>query len=166
MPGHLIAFSGLPGTGKSTVARALAADLGAVWLRVDSAEAAIAGSALAPPDLMDAGYAALYALSQDNLALGHTVITDAVNPINLTREAFANAAIEAGARFTQVEVICSDAAEHRARIEARHVRDARTPDWATVAARAYDPHTDPHLVIDTADDTPAASLAKLHALLA
>jgi predicted kinase len=38
---HLIVFSGLPGVGKTTVARALAARLGAVHLRIDTIEQAM-----------------------------------------------------------------------------------------------------------------------------
>lgn len=37
----LLIFGGLPGTGKSTIARLLAARLGAVWLRIDSIEQAL-----------------------------------------------------------------------------------------------------------------------------
>ena len=37
----LIIFSGLPGSGKSTIARALARRLGAVYLRIDTIEQAI-----------------------------------------------------------------------------------------------------------------------------
>ena len=37
----LIIFSGLPGSGKSTIARALAQQLGAVYLRIDTIEQAI-----------------------------------------------------------------------------------------------------------------------------
>lgn len=37
----LIIFSGLPGSGKSTIARALAQRLGAVYLRIDTIEQAI-----------------------------------------------------------------------------------------------------------------------------
>lgn len=37
----LIIFSGLPGCGKSTIARALAKRLGAVYLRIDTIEQAI-----------------------------------------------------------------------------------------------------------------------------
>jgi hypothetical protein len=33
---RLIVFAGLPGTGESTLARALAGEIGAVWIRVDS----------------------------------------------------------------------------------------------------------------------------------
>ena len=37
----LTVFGGLPGTGKSTIARALAAKIGAVWLRIDGIEQAL-----------------------------------------------------------------------------------------------------------------------------
>ncbi|HEY6734138.1 MAG TPA: AAA family ATPase, partial [Roseiarcus sp.] len=40
----LIVFAGLPGTGKSSVARELAGKLDAVWLRIDSIEQAIRDS--------------------------------------------------------------------------------------------------------------------------
>lgn len=54
----LIAFSGLPGAGKTTIARDVAARLGAVFLRIDSIEAALARSALRISPAEDAGYAA------------------------------------------------------------------------------------------------------------
>jgi predicted kinase len=37
----LIVFAGLPASGKSSIARALAQEIGAVWLRIDSIEQAI-----------------------------------------------------------------------------------------------------------------------------
>jgi adenylate kinase family enzyme len=37
----LVVFGGLPGTGKTTLSRAVAEALGAVWLRIDAIEAAI-----------------------------------------------------------------------------------------------------------------------------
>ena len=43
---RLIVFSGLPGSGKSTIARGLATKIGAVWLRIDSLEQAIRDSGL------------------------------------------------------------------------------------------------------------------------
>ena len=39
--GLLVEFGGLPGTGKSTLARRLAAGTGAVWLRIDEIENAM-----------------------------------------------------------------------------------------------------------------------------
>ena len=69
----LIVFSGLPGTGKSTLARVLATELRAVWLRIDSIEQAIRVSGVVDGDLRDAGYRAAYAAADDNLRLGMTV---------------------------------------------------------------------------------------------
>jgi predicted kinase len=42
----LISFSGLPGVGKTTVARALARQIGAAYIRVDSIEVALKSSSL------------------------------------------------------------------------------------------------------------------------
>ncbi|HVY02850.1 MAG TPA: AAA family ATPase, partial [Caulobacterales bacterium] len=114
-----IIFAGLPGTGKSTIARVLAAETGAVWLRVDTIEQAIRGSGVAGEDLKDAGYRAAYALAEDNLRLGRTVIGDSVNPWMLTRDAWRDAGLRAGAPVLEVEITCSDVSEHRRRVETR-----------------------------------------------
>jgi predicted kinase len=64
----LIAFSGLPGVGKTTIARDLARGLEALHLRVDSIEAALKNSSLRIHPAEDAGYQALIAIARDNLA--------------------------------------------------------------------------------------------------
>ncbi|WP_188904996.1 AAA family ATPase, partial [Deinococcus aerophilus] len=56
----LIVFSGLPGTGKSTLARSIAYRLHAAYLRVDSVEAALLHAGM--PKVTVEGYAAIYAL--------------------------------------------------------------------------------------------------------
>jgi hypothetical protein len=62
----LVIFGGLPGTGKSTLARRLAGELGAVWLRIDTIEYAIAdGDEIAAVGA--AGYRVAYAVAEDNL---------------------------------------------------------------------------------------------------
>ncbi len=65
-----IAFSGLLGTGKSKLARLLAGDPSAAWLRIDSIEQAIRASAVVPGSIEDAGYRAAHAVAGDNLRSG------------------------------------------------------------------------------------------------
>ena len=52
----LIIFGGLPGTGKTTLARALAEQLGAVFLRIDTIEQALRQSQAFAGSVDDAGY--------------------------------------------------------------------------------------------------------------
>jgi AAA domain len=64
----LIAMAGLPGTGKSSIARHLARRTGAIWLRIDSMDQAIWGSGTAPRDLLDWTYRAAQAVATDKEA--------------------------------------------------------------------------------------------------
>jgi predicted kinase len=136
----LIAFSGRPGVGKTTIARDVAARLGAVFLRIDSIEAALARSALRIRP------------AEDNLRAGLSVVADCVNDVASTRSAWADVAARSAARLLNVEVICSDAAEHRRRIEMRRpdLEGQVLPDWRAVAGRAFEPLVEPRLVLDTA----------------
>ena len=73
---RLISFSGLPGVGKTTLARALSARINAIHLRVDTVEAALKNSVLKIHPAEDAGYLVLKSLAKDNLLLGFDVIVD------------------------------------------------------------------------------------------
>ena len=64
---RLIVFSGLPGVGKTTLARPLAKHLQGVYLRVDSIEVALKTSSLHIHPAEDAGYLAGIAIARDNL---------------------------------------------------------------------------------------------------
>jgi predicted kinase len=160
----LIVFAGLPAVGKSTIARALAQALGAVWLRVDTIEHAIARPST---DVADAGYRAAYALASDNLRLGLTVVADSVNPLTVTREAWREVARQAGVGHLDVEVICSDASLHRRRVETRpadipgHVH----PTWLEVTEREYHPWDRERLLIDTARQDVSAAVATIRQAL-
>ena len=162
-----IVFAGLPGTGKSTVARALAAELSAVWLRIDTIEQAILASRVVDGDLEDAGYRAAYAVAEDNLRLGRTVIGDSVNPWMLTRNAWRDAGLRAGVRVVEIETICSDAQEHRRRIETRanEVPGLVLPTWQEVIDRDYHSWDREPLVIDTAHCNVEACVARIRATL-
>ena len=159
----LIILSGLPGVGKTTLARGLAQRTNAMHLRVDSIEHALAQSTLRIRPAEDAGYEAAYAVAADNLRLGRAVIADSVNPIELTRTAWRDVAASCDAPCMDVEIVCSDANEHRARVETRtpDMDGFELPTWGRVLARQYDPWQDDRIVIDTAGISVDAATAEL-----
>lgn len=163
----LIAFSGLPATGNSTIARALARKLGAVWLRIDSIEQAIREAGVVQGSIDDAGYRAAYAVAEDNLRLGRTVIGDCVNGWTLTRDAWRDVGTRAGVRIIEVEIICSDPEEHRRRVTSRsaEVPSPKLPDWNSVISRDYHAWNRPCATIDTAGRSVASCLEQIQAAL-
>jgi len=135
----LVIFGGLPGTGKTTIARELARRIGAVYLRIDSIEDAIRSAEALAGSVDDAGYRVGYAVAEDNLRLGRVVVADSVNPLGITREAWRRVASRAGTDAVEIEIVCSDAAEHRRRIESRQadISGFRLPTWDEVCARGH-----------------------------
>lgn len=59
----LIIFSGLPGSGKSTIAQALAKQLNALYLRIDTIEQAIRKADEDNYEMGPAGYFVAYSLA-------------------------------------------------------------------------------------------------------
>jgi predicted kinase len=149
----LIVFGGLPGVGKTAIARELASQLGAVHLRVDSIEQAIRDSGVASRSLDDAGYRVGYAVAEDNLRIGRTVIADSVNPLSVTRDAWVSVANRAQEDVIEIEVQCSDPEEHRRRVETRatDIAGLRLPTWDDVVCRDYHPWHRERVVVDTAN---------------
>ncbi len=157
----LYIFSGLPGVGKSTLARALARFTAAAYVRIDTVEQALRD--LCAIEVQGEGYRLAYRIASDNLGLGRSVVADACNPIELTREEWHRVALDAGARYVDLEVICSDPVEHRRRVEARaaEIPGLVLPRWQEVQARVYHPWTSEHITIDTAGQPADASVAGL-----
>lgn len=143
----LIVVSGLPGTGKSAVAAALAARLQAVHFSIDPIEDALLGAGL--PRSWETGVAAYEAarvMAEQNLELGARVVVDAVNDSEPARETWRLAAVHARAEVVFVLLTLDDEAEHRRRLDGRsrglaHVAE---PTWDDVRARAaaYEPWAD------------------------
>ncbi len=91
------------------------------------------------------------------------VVVDYVNPLAITRAAWGRVADNSDARIFEIEVICSDPAEHRRRVETRSsdVAGLTLPSWEDVLRREYQPWATPRLVIDTATRSVADVLAEL-----
>jgi len=146
----LYIFSGLPGTGKTSLGRLLAEKTGAVYLRIDTIEQGLRD--LCGFRVEGEGYRLSYRIARDNLMLGNDVIADSCNPIELTRREWEQTAEEAGGLYKNIEIICSDKKEHRARIEKRRtdIKGLELPDWEAVQAREYHGWTKEIIRIDTA----------------
>ena len=164
----LYIFSGLPGGGKTTLARHLARELSALHLRIDTIEQALRETHGRPLDGPE-GYLIAYRLAEDNLLLGMSVVADSVNPIHLTRAAWRDVAMRTRVPYVEIEVRCSDAVEHRARVEwrASDIPSLRLPTWDDVQSREYEPwDADRVIVIDTAGQTMSQSIESLNRALA
>jgi predicted kinase len=148
----LVVMAGLPASGKSSVARELAWRTGAVWLRIDSMDQAIWASGTAPSDLRDWTYRAAQAVAVDNLKIGRDVIADCVNDSQEAREGWSESGRRSGAEVLWLEIMCSDPAEHRRRVETRtsDIAGLALPDWDAVVKRGYDPWEWDRLIVDTA----------------
>lgn len=112
-------------------------------------------------DVGPAGYWVANALAASNLANGLTVVADCVNPVRESREGWRTTALRARAQIVEIEIVCSDAAEHRRRIETRKTDIAGLilPTWDEILNGDYAPWHEPHLVIDTARATPDEAVA-------
>lgn len=129
----LVVLGGLPGSGKTTIATAVARRTGAAHVRVDTIEQAVVDSGLAGHPVGTVGYVVAYAVAAAQLALGHPVVADSVNPL-------------------EVEVVCSDTGLHEQRATSRptDVEGLVKPDWEQIRARENDPWSS-DLTADTAD---------------
>jgi predicted kinase len=154
----LIVMGGLPGSGKSTIAKMLARQFALVYVRVDEIEQALLRHRPGV-DVGVAGYGVAYAVAGANLALGSGVVADSVNPVAASRAGWAAAGRHAA--ILKVEIICSDPAEHRRRVEQRSadIDGHALPTWADVQALAYEPWPDADLVVDTASNTAADAVS-------
>ena len=91
-------------------------------------------------------------MAPDCLKQGLSVICDSCNTVAASRVGWQQAADAAGATCINIEVICSDAEEHRRRVEARtsSLPGLIVPTWSAVQAREYQPWSESVIGIDTA----------------
>ncbi|MBC8171604.1 MAG: ATP-binding protein [Anaerolineae bacterium] len=128
---YLIALTGLPGCGKSTLAEAIARELSIPVFAKDWLEASLRQVGLHDhPDcaakLPYAGYELLFTLARRQLHLGQSVILDSAASFGTIRERWQGLARDYHAQWRLIECICSDEALHRQRLTGR---DRGIPGW-------------------------------------
>ncbi len=158
----LYIFSGLPASGKSTLAKKLSSKINATYLRIDSVEQGLK-DVCGLKKVEGEGYRLSYVLAEDNLRLGNSVVADSVNPIELSRNEWNNVARSAGVEFVNIEVICSDELEHKKRAESRvsEVKNLKSPTWEQIKNREYHAWSEPRVTIDTSQKSIEESLEDL-----
>lgn len=149
----LFIFSGLPAVGKSTLARFVAKEFGAVYLRIDTIEQGLKD--LCRISVEGEDYRLAYRMASDNLQLNSNVVADSCNPIELTRREWEEVAAKSGCRFLNIEIVCSDKSEHKQRAMQRisEVTNMKIPIWDDIEKREYHEWRKDHIIIDTAGKT-------------
>lgn len=157
----LFILSGLPASGKSSLAKRIAKEYNAFYLRIDTIEQALRD--LSNLDVQGEGYRLAYRIASDNLHLGHNVVADSCNPINLTRREWEEVAVQCNSRYVNIEVICSDKIEHKKRCETRNseIAGLHLPTWDEIQNRAYDAWETERIVLDTAHKSEEESFDEL-----
>jgi len=171
----LVLIGGLPGTGKSTLARALAERANFMVIRSDVVRKQLAGlrpdnqapaefnRGLYTPEMTARTYAECFDRVTENLFNGMRVIVDAQFGKEVDRHRFLNAAAEL--RIPAWLLVCrADADEARKRIENRHddASDADVSIYRLAAERWQDPGPHRHATIREVNTTgePGRALAQ------
>ena len=141
-------MSGIPGTGKSTLARAIGDTLGMVVLDTDVVKSALLRSGVPLQPAGPATYAVALGLAADLLSQGHAVVLDSPCRYRELLEDGQRTALDAGVAYRLVELWVDDVASVLPRL------DARTPRPSQVASASQPPEG-----ADWESGTPLATLS-------
>ena len=152
----LIVFSGLPGTGKSSLAEVVGKDLHIPVFAKDWLEATLLRSGLKPAikdkSLGFAGYELLTVLAERQLMLGQSVILDSVAGTETIRSRWHQLAKQHDAGWRMIECTCSDESLYRSRLKTRkcNIPGWHELEWSDVekARQYYFPWEGDRLVLD------------------
>jgi len=169
---QFIVFTGLPGTGKSSLAEAVARELGIPVFAKDWLEATLIRCELRPaeggPPLGSAGYQLLTTLAERQLQLGQSVILDSVASTLSIHAEWYTLAQTYQAEWRVIECICSDEVPQRNRlgVRQRNIPGWHELDWAEVerVKAYYAPWAEERLILDAVnpvEDNIAAALRYL-----
>jgi predicted kinase len=131
---RLIVITGRPGTGKTTLSKAMAEVLPSAYLRIDAIETALQTARDDLREIGPEGYVVAHYLARSNLELGRDVIVDAVCPVPEARTAWAATAAACDARLIIFQTSLTDEREHARRVGERlpDLEGQRVPRWSEV----------------------------------
>jgi len=155
----LIIFSGLPGTGKSTLAETIGGQLMIPVFAKDWLEATLSKNGLQPVSsersLGYVGYELMTVLAERQLMLGQSVILDSVAGIKAVRDEWQRLAEKYQAERHVIECVCADETLHKARLltRKRNIPGWHELKWGDVekVKQYYPPWREFRLVLDMAD---------------
>lgn len=150
---RLVMMSGLPGSGKSTLSKLLAERTGAKLLRIDVFEQDLRNQHGADFEVGTRGYRQGYTLAMQALREGRNVIADAVNAVDAARQGWRDVAAATDAEIVEIEILCSDTEEVRARLQTRDtgIEGLAPVPLSAVSTRPWEPNPNRQGVIDTSD---------------
>jgi predicted kinase len=159
----LIVLAGRPGTGKTSLARRLASELQAAYLRIEAIETAVVRCGLPRPPVGPIGCVVAHEIAAATLALGTPVVVDAVNAVPEARMGW-----HALAQLVHVlvfETCLGNQDEHRRRVTLRRpdLVEQVVATWDEVTTTDYLPWDDerdgPRQVVDMTDTELGGSVA-------
>ncbi|MBK9923851.1 MAG: ATP-binding protein [Anaerolineales bacterium] len=155
----LIVFSGLPGTGKSTLAEALGKQLQIPVFARDWLEATLLRNDLQSisndKPLGYVGYELMTVLAERQFMLKQSVILDSVAATLSIRKTWRELSAQYQADWRVIECVCADEALHRSRlaIRKRNIPGWHELEWSDIekVKQYYQPWNEDRLVLDMAE---------------
>ena len=150
MKSIIIAFSGKPGSGKSTLSKIISERLNAVYLRIDTIEWFLNDKCKIKVGIKDYEFSQVIAL--DNLRIGNIIVSDGCNYSEATRNGWEEVAKKANCKCLNVEVVCSDNNVRRNRLAERH-SNLSSDVIDEIMKEPFEEWTKERLIIDTSSNS-------------
>ncbi|HOY07244.1 MAG TPA: AAA family ATPase [Saprospiraceae bacterium] len=160
----LLLFTGLPGSGKTTLARAYAASCNAVHFNSDTLRQEMGLKGKYGPQDKEKVYDALLHRTKDSLQSGKTVVVDSTFYKESIRAPFRRIALALNVPIYWIEVV---AQEEVIRERLQHPRPDSEADFSIYQKirDAYEPLSEPHLTLHSDEGTPEQLTALIGAYL-